>query len=406
MTLVDVSGVEIFRAGVWHGEQFTNADIAQMARDNISMLPYFRAKLKLTHRAEQPGLLNDASFGRVKRFYTQMRGGLLSLCADFERVPAVVARAIRYFYPERSIEIPPYTRHPRTGTALTNVISAIAFLGATPPEVKGMLSEYRALYQQRTGSRLPQKSLPAFFSQAAPAVFTIEMKSLAAYLNARREELGITIADLATATGLAAELLEQFEAGAAAPDEQALAQLAQALRVEGGADYLKSLLESDAEDEQPASEQMGQAQFAQGVKAAEKLYQQELAKKDRENQRLRMQMYLHGLQSQGLPAVYAGNDMLEFLVSLDSARQFAANGAQTNQREYMQAVLTQLAKAQAVPTGESELGKEVRQPREYEQAATEADALIDAIRNERHCGYADALIEAARRRPDLYNMSH
>ena len=406
LTLIDVPGVEIFRAGTWHGELITNADIAQMERDNSSILPFFRAKLKLTHRYEQPGILSDASFGRVKRFYTQMRHGLLSLYADFERVPAIVAKAVKYFYPERSIEIPPYTRHPQNGKVLTNIISAIAFLGSTPPEVKGMLDEYQALYQQQmNGSRLSKKPLPAFFSQAAPAVYTIAMKQLAAYLKARREELGMKIEDLATATGLAVDLLTQFEAAQAEPDDNALKQLAKALQVEGDADYLKSLMVAESvDDEQPASENMGQTQFEQGVKASEKLYQQEIAKKDRENQRLRMQMYLSGLKGNGLPAVYAGDNMLEFLTSLDATRLFSASGTQTNQLEYMKTMLTQLAKAQSVPTGESELGQEHRKPREYEQAGTEADALIDSIRNDKKCGYADALIEASRRRPDLYKL--
>lgn len=150
----EIKGVEIFRPGTWHGRVYSAEDMEIMAANSNAMLPYFRAKLrwspesysvKINHGAQSP-FLQRAAMGMSARYYTKIVDGETRLFADFANVPDLLAKAVKYHFPERSVEKYRYFRHPDTGAIIPDVISAVAFLGAIPPEVKGLSDRYDVLF--------------------------------------------------------------------------------------------------------------------------------------------------------------------------------------------------------------------------------------------------------------------
>lgn len=217
MTYTTVTGVEIFRPGRWHGRNYGPDDIKRMVANSNRMRPYFRAPLKLTHHAEQPGLLQEAAMGMTARYYLKRdASGQPIACADITNVPSPLAETIRNHFPNVSVE--KYRYLEQDGTRYPDVIRSIAFLGAEPPAVKGLKNAYPGVFQE-----LRHGGIECFQMRGKIMIGETITK--------KREELGMTPEDLAGVLNVEPEVIAQWEAGDVEPEESQLQALADALGV-------------------------------------------------------------------------------------------------------------------------------------------------------------------------------
>lgn len=140
----DISEMEIFRAGTHNGDEYTEEDLEEIARNFNALKNDIRPKLKITHLDDddQEDLAGLASYGDVVAVYTKPgKDGKKHLYARLNRVPKEVADWIREGrFAERSIEIYPEFQ---LGTeeepeVYRNVLKSIALLGHQMPAVTGM----------------------------------------------------------------------------------------------------------------------------------------------------------------------------------------------------------------------------------------------------------------------------
>lgn len=136
MQTFNINGVEIFSAGKWNGDDYTDADIDHIvaAFEHTGWEP----PLKLGHNGEQEkALMQDGqpALGWVGRVYKQ--GG--KLLADFKEVPSKLYEAMkRGNYKRVSSEI--YWNYTANGKTFPRVLKAVALLGADIPAVTNLES--------------------------------------------------------------------------------------------------------------------------------------------------------------------------------------------------------------------------------------------------------------------------
>lgn len=134
--------MEIFRVGTHNGDDFTEADLAEIASNFHALKDELRPKLKITHRDHQETVAGLASYGDITDVYLkQGNDGQNRLYAWVDNVPPEVMGFVKNRrFPERSIEIYPSFK---LGTVedspvYKNVLKAVALLGHEMPAVTGM----------------------------------------------------------------------------------------------------------------------------------------------------------------------------------------------------------------------------------------------------------------------------
>lgn len=216
MTYTTLTGVPVFRPGMRRGEHYTPARMRQIVRNSNRMRPYFRGviKTKLTHGDAQPTLLDQAALGQSVRYYLKPGVGGPFVMADFTGVPEPLAQAAPQHFPNISVEKYRYFE-PGDGAQVPDVIKSVAFLGADAPEVKGLKLAYPAIFADGRGE----------IERFDMGEQTMELgKVIAAW----RESLGMAPEDLAGIIGNTPDDIAAIESDATAPDEAALAAIADA----------------------------------------------------------------------------------------------------------------------------------------------------------------------------------
>lgn len=121
----EINGIEIFKAGTWNGQPFSEDDLDQMVKAFGSL--GYRPTLKLGH---QKGDKESPALGYVKNLYRQGK----TLLADFMDVPNKVLDAIKNrAYDAVSAEI--YQNLSRNGETYPKALKAVALLGDSIPAV-------------------------------------------------------------------------------------------------------------------------------------------------------------------------------------------------------------------------------------------------------------------------------
>lgn len=135
----ELNGVEIFSAGTWNGDKYTEADIQALADNFETLQSEVKPPLKLGHRE----LKGQPALGWIKKVYRVGK----KLVADFYKIPDVVKKAIDAGgYRRVSAEIFPVFKT-ADGKQFKNVLAAVALLGAETPAVSN-LADLAKLYEE------------------------------------------------------------------------------------------------------------------------------------------------------------------------------------------------------------------------------------------------------------------
>lgn len=135
METKDISGVEIFSAGVWNGDKYTTGDLDQMVRAFEETSKGYRPFLKLGHNNEQKLLAEDGlpAAGYIGRLYRMGE----KLLADFVDIPNKIALLIeKKAYRKVSSEI--YLNAFFNEKQYSHLLGAVALLGADMPGVQNL----------------------------------------------------------------------------------------------------------------------------------------------------------------------------------------------------------------------------------------------------------------------------
>jgi hypothetical protein len=142
--LREVHEMEIFRSGTHNGDDFSEADLQEMADNFKALKEDLRPKLKITHAEDstQESLAGLASYGDVVDVFIKTDSdGKKRLFAKLSRVPLEVYDWIKEGrFAERSIELyPEFKLGTKDDSPIyKNVLKAIALLGHQMPAVTGM----------------------------------------------------------------------------------------------------------------------------------------------------------------------------------------------------------------------------------------------------------------------------
>lgn len=130
---VEIKGVEIFKTGTWHGDEYTTKDLDHIVESFNEK--GFEAPVKLGHNNEQEKD-GQPSFGWIGKVFREGN----KLLADLTDVPKRLGEAIKSKqYRQVSSEIIWNFKE-----GMPRVLRAVALLGADIPEVKGLAPLDRA----------------------------------------------------------------------------------------------------------------------------------------------------------------------------------------------------------------------------------------------------------------------
>lgn len=138
-----IEGMEIFRSGTWNGDTYTNQDLDKMVENFRKLEGKHAVPIKIGHGEKQTFLEKEGlpAAGWIKSL--QRFGD--KLIANVEDVPSKIGDLIRKrAYKKVSAEIYPKYKDSE-GNIFTNVLRAVALLGADIPAVEG-LADVTALY--------------------------------------------------------------------------------------------------------------------------------------------------------------------------------------------------------------------------------------------------------------------
>lgn len=154
--LKSINGVEIFSAGTWNGDEYTQADLDEMIRAFNDMKSTAQPPLKLGHNEQQHALFQDGlpAAGWVSSLYT--KGS--KLIADFVDIPAQIYELLlNKAYKKVSSEI--FWNIEFDGKKYNRMLAAVALLGGSFPAVNN-LKDILAMY----GIQPENKSYPTIES--------------------------------------------------------------------------------------------------------------------------------------------------------------------------------------------------------------------------------------------------
>ena len=158
-----IKSVEIFGVGTWTGSRkvtVTEAMLDEMVENfsTINAIPGFTPIVKLGHADAQKFFGNTSgapNLGFISRIWREGK----KLLADFSNIPDALLELIaKRRYNSLSIEIYPRMEH--DGKTFSNVLTAVALLGAELPAVKGLKELASSLFAdvfEHEGERLELK---------------------------------------------------------------------------------------------------------------------------------------------------------------------------------------------------------------------------------------------------------
>lgn len=145
----DIKGVEIFAAGDWNGDTYTEADIKELADNFPATKEYLQPYLKLGHSEDQTLLAEDSlpAAGWISNVYKKGT----KLVADFVDMPQKIYDLVKAgAYKRVSSEI--FFNVTVNGKQYDKALKAVALLGGETPAVQ-TLEDIYALYQLSSSVR-------------------------------------------------------------------------------------------------------------------------------------------------------------------------------------------------------------------------------------------------------------
>lgn len=230
-----LEGVEIFATGTHNGMSFGEKDLHEMVESftTLTQKEGYRPILKLGHEDTQKyfGQKKGApNLGVVDKIWVEAG----KIKANFENVPDAVVDMIRNGrYNAVSIEM--FPRLNAEGVTFSNVLTAVALLGAELPAVKGLKDLAASLFDEFDDERVTltfgEVAMPATYSKeqldeivaAAVAKASDELK---AEFEAKVTELEGEVASAKEAKETAEDALRTFEADAAHKEAEMLVDAA------------------------------------------------------------------------------------------------------------------------------------------------------------------------------------
>jgi len=203
MDLKSIKGVEIFAAGKWNGDEYTEADLDEMVRA-FNEDSQRKPPLKLGHDKGQKLLQKDGfpAAGWITNLYRQGS----KLMADFSEIPAKIYDLIaKKAYRKVSSEV--FWNIDVNGKQYKRKLAAVALLGGDMPAVN-CLDDVLALYGVTNADRVGvyttpegEHTLKAYSLEIEPAsenkMTEAEIKKLQDELSAERAKSEKAAADLA-----------------------------------------------------------------------------------------------------------------------------------------------------------------------------------------------------------------
>lgn len=144
METKDINGTEIFSAGIWNGDEYTVADLDEIARGFAETQNAIKPYLKLGHSKQQKILQNDGL--PAAGWIDNVRRVGNKLVADFKHIPKKLHDIIaKGGYRRVSSEI--FLNFSINGKTYPKILKAVALLGADTPAVRN-LDDILALYDE------------------------------------------------------------------------------------------------------------------------------------------------------------------------------------------------------------------------------------------------------------------
>lgn len=179
-----IEGVEIFRAGKWNGDDYTIADLDEMARA-FSDIGY-SVPLKLSQAAGTSAHDEGGpAYGWVSRVYRM--GDVLK--ADFKDIPSWLFSAITedHAYDQVSAEV--YWNLQRNDKTYKRALKAVALLGAETPAVSGLKPIRDAYFAASSYEKVTTHSIKVSKPMPDPVANKDDVKQLTTALEAANAQI-------------------------------------------------------------------------------------------------------------------------------------------------------------------------------------------------------------------------
>jgi len=141
--------VEVFAAGEWNGDKYTEADLDEMVRAFKELKGKWKPVVKLGHKAQPKDATEQPALG----FVTELKRKGKKLLATISNVPKTLMQAIKNgLYGRRSAEV--LWNYRDEGKKYPRVLSAVAILGSSIPAVTTLADISKFLTQQNESGEL------------------------------------------------------------------------------------------------------------------------------------------------------------------------------------------------------------------------------------------------------------
>lgn len=147
--LKDIKGVEIFAAGEWNGDKYTEEDLEKIVSSFENTKSILKPYLKLGHSKKQELLAKDElpAAGFIDKVYRKGK----KLLADFVHIPSKIFELIKNkAYNRVSSEI--FVNFKSDGKTYPYALKAVALLGGETPAVH-TLNDILSLYSKNIGEK-------------------------------------------------------------------------------------------------------------------------------------------------------------------------------------------------------------------------------------------------------------
>jgi predicted nucleic acid-binding Zn-ribbon protein len=162
----DIPGVEIFAAGKWNGDNYTEKDLDDIVSSFNDLKDKIKPYLKLGHGSDQK-LLRDDELPSAGWISNLKRNGK-KLIADFVRIPKKIYEVLkRGAYSRISSEL--WWDIPIDGKTYRRVLKAVAILGGETPAVSN-LNDILSLY-------LLEQEAEAFSTQTETRTYEVDVEA-------------------------------------------------------------------------------------------------------------------------------------------------------------------------------------------------------------------------------------
>ena len=301
----EVNGIEVFEAGLWNGEKYTEKDLDEMIK-NFGVVD---APLKIGHDAKQK-ISGQPAVGWISRLYKKGK----KLYADIKDIPKTVYELMKTnAYKKRSAEIF-YGFKDGAGRLLNNVFAGVALLGAELPALN-TLEDIVALYDLKGDGQMTKV---AVFEIEEPKVEVAEEEvkekddadKPAEPADANTDADNVDTADTAVASGdTATEPAEKVEQS----DEQ-VPDVVETAKTEEGTP-------APVQDEQGVDKNEEAESEIERLKAEVATMKEELERKSKEEEELKVSEFVKSIEKKIPPALKG--QLKEFMSSVDNSTKMS-----------------------------------------------------------------------------------